>query len=120
MVKTKRADQGVDINIKNFGMESLTAEQLSFGTFFTLLLKRFGYLLLKVVGSRTAWFISLDKLLGVSLMIYFAKHTTFPINFMWTLIGVYGIVVAITLIYINELNFNPVETKINLGNKSGE
>lgn len=115
-----KSDTEIDINAKNFGMEKLTADQLNLKAFGSLFFKRLGYLLLKLVGSRTAWFISLDKLLGVSLMIYFAKHTTFPISFMWTMIGVYGIVVLITLIYINELNFNPVETKISLGNKSGD
>jgi hypothetical protein len=68
-----------------------------------------GKLLIKLAGSRRSFFQLVSKTLTIYLILSLKDG--------WQIITVFGISTIADFVYFNEINFDKVQTNVNIGNK---
>jgi hypothetical protein len=105
-----------DINLEDTDLqeEKITFENLNFKNFIPFLLKRFWIFALKIVGSRTMMFTTLEYLTSIVIMKEFAKGNLKQ-EAMLYILYIYIVQSIFILIMFGLLKFNPINTDVKLG-----
>ena len=90
----------------------LKPDELNFFNFGSLLLKRVGFLFIKMVGSRKSFYHLYNVALGNYLMYFFASNTVVP-NAMMIFHLFIGISV-LNLVFMGFIQFDKVKSEIKL------
>ena len=99
--------------LRNYG---ITLDNITQKTFIPLFFKRFWYLVLKMVGSKTMAWATIQYLTAIKIMVVMAEGTLtkdvlFPIIYMYISQS------AVVAILLGIIQFNKVNTDITLGKK---